>query len=219
MIKAIIFDMDGTILNTIEDITDSVNYALSLKKLPEKSVEDIKLAVGSGAYQLIERVVPANYDEKETKEVYNIYQEYYDQNSSNRTGPYDGILDLLKNLKEKGYKLSVVSNKHEYLVNELNIKMFKNYFDVSIGMVEGIPIKPKPDMLLKAIKLLEVSKDEVVFIGDSDVDILTARNAKITSIGVTWGFRDRQVLIDHQANYIIDSPKELYQIIEGINKL
>lgn len=219
MIKAIIFDMDGTILNTIDDITDSVNYALSMKNLPEKSVDDVKQAVGSGAFQLIEKVVPAHYDEEEKKEVYQIYQEHYDQNSSNRTGPYDGILDLLKTLKEQDYKLAVVSNKHEYLVHELNIKMFRNYFDVSIGMVEGIPIKPEPDMLLKAINLLNISKEEVIFVGDSDVDMLTARNAKITSIGVTWGFRDRQVLIDHQANYIIDEPTELYPIIEGINKL
>src|SRR5690606_23830852 len=123
MIKGIIFDMGGTILNTLEDIKISVNYALKLKNIPEKNDDEIKLAVGNGAFKLIERVTPKSYTLDEIKEVFSIYQAYYNENSSNHTGPYPGIIELLKTLKKQGMKLAVCSNKFEHLVEELNIKM------------------------------------------------------------------------------------------------
>lgn len=217
MIKAIIFDMDGTILNTIEDITDSINYAFKQKNYGLNTEHEVKMAVGSGAFQLVEMLAPKNLGKAEVRNLYNVFQDHYDKNKDNKTAPYKGILLLLKTLKKQGYKLAVVSNKYEFLVNELNIKLFNNSFDVSIGDTPNIPIKPAPDMLYKSLKLLNVERQEAVFIGDSDVDMLTATNANIISVGVTWGFRDKETLIKHKANYIIDKPEQLISIIERIN--
>jgi len=219
MIKALIFDMDGTILNTIDDITESINYAFLSKGYPKQTLYAVKMAVGSGAVQLIERLAPKHLNKEEVRSLYEAYQKHYDSNKDNLTGPYPGILDLLNHLKQMGYLLAVVSNKYEYLVQELNIKMFHHYFDVSIGDAPGIPIKPAPDMVYKALDILKVKKDEVLFIGDSDVDIITAQNAGLKSVGVTWGFRDQKILEDHHADYIIHEPNELLTILERNVKL
>jgi phosphoglycolate phosphatase len=219
MIKAIIFDMDGTILDTLTDIKLSVNHALSIKNYPLKSDEDIKKAVGNGAYKLIERVVPSGLLDHEIKEVFLLYQDYYDQNSNTHTKPYQDILRLLKTLKDYGFLLGVVSNKFEHLVAELNMKMFENLFDISIGEVKGIPIKPNPDMLYKALDILNLKNNEVLFVGDSEVDMDTAKNANIMSVGVTWGFRDTELLIKHHAKYIIKNPFDLIDVIEEVNTL
>lgn len=216
MIKGLLFDMDGTILNTIDDIKDSVNHAMKICNLPLKTLQEVKDGVGRGAINLIEDVVPKNTSKEDIKKVYKIYQDHYDKNSNQKTGPYPGILALLKNLKEMNYKLAVVSNKHKYLVEELNHNIFKDYFDFSMGEVKGIPIKPEPDMLYMALDHLGLKKSEVLFIGDSDVDMITANNADITSIGVTWGFRSKEVLIKHQASYIIDQPDQLLEIIKEV---
>jgi len=219
MIKGIIFDMDGTILNTLDDIKISVNFALKSKNLPEKSDDDIKLAVGNGAFKLIERVTPKSYTLDEIKEVFAIYQAHYDRNSSVHTGPYSGILDLLQSLKNNNMKLAVCSNKFEHLVEELNIKMFLNLFDASVGEAKGIPIKPAPDMVYKALDLLGLNKEEVLYVGDSEVDMETASNALVKSVGVTWGYRAESLLREHNADYIIHNPNQLLEIIEGENKL
>jgi len=218
MIKGIIFDMDGTILNTIDDITDSVNYALAVMEYPLQTVQQVKMAVGSGAIQLIERVLPAGETHETVMKVFKIYQAHYDKNNSNKTGPYDGIMLLLNQLRTNGFKLSVVSNKYDHLVKELNEKIFNRYFDVSIGEIKGIPIKPAPDMIHKALEILGLNKDEVLFVGDSEVDMLTATNAKLKSVGVTWGFRDQSVLEAHHADFIIHQPQELFDVIERMNK-
>lgn len=218
MIKALIFDMDGTVLNTIEDIKIAVNVALKQKGLEEKHVDDIKKAVGHGALRLIKNVCPSNFSDQEINDVFDIYQAYYQKHSSVFTAPYEGIIDLLKILKQKGYKLAVVSNKFESLVSGLNESYFENLFDITIGEVNGIPIKPAPDMLLKALKLLEVDRKEALFIGDSDVDMDTAYNAHMISVGVTWGFRDEVLLKKHHAHYIIHQPLELLDVINKENK-
>jgi phosphoglycolate phosphatase len=218
MIKGIIFDMDGTILNTLDDIRISVNHALKIKNLPEKNDDEIKLAVGNGAFKLIERVTPKSYTLEEVKEVFSIYQAHYDQNSSNHTGPYPGIIDLLKSLKKQKIKLAVCSNKFEHLVEELNVKMFLNLFDASVGEVKGIPIKPAPDMVYKALDILELKKEEVLYVGDSEVDMDTAFNAQIRSVGVTWGYRAESLLREHNADYIIEHPNKLLEIIKEENK-
>jgi phosphoglycolate phosphatase len=216
MIKAVLFDMDGTVLNTLEDIKNSVNFALNQFHLPLKSDQEIKLAVGNGAYTLIERVVPKTFHKDKIKEVFKVYQDYYDKHSNDHTGPYPGILELLKKLKEMHLKIGVVSNKFEYLVKELNISMFDQLFDVSIGEVKGIPIKPEPDMIYKALDILNISKNEAVFLGDTSTDIQTAKNAGLKSIGVLWGFRDEKELIDHGADYIISHPLDLLSIIKEV---
>jgi phosphoglycolate phosphatase len=216
MIKGIIFDMDGTILNTIDDIQASVNYAMRYFNLPEKTLQEVKDGVGRGAINLIEDIVPKGTSKADILKIYEIYQSYYDEHTNDLTGPYPGILDLLKTLKEQGYKLAVVSNKYRYLVEALNHDIFKDYFDISMGEMDGVPIKPAPDMIYIALKEMNLSKDEVIFIGDSDVDMMTATNANINSIGVTWGYRSKEVLIKHKANYIIDEPKDIIKIINEV---
>ncbi len=215
MIKAIIFDMDGTILNTIDDITVSINHAFIQLGYEKQTVDAVKMAVGSGAYTLIERLAPNHLTEQQIEELYETYQAHYDKNNNHHTGPYEGIMELLDTLKHQGYKLAVVSNKYEYLVQELNIKLFHQYFDASIGEAPGIPIKPAPDMVYKALKILNVNKEEALFVGDSDVDIITANNAGVKSVGVTWGFRDQKTLEAHHATYIIHRPKDLLNILKG----
>lgn len=217
MIKGIIFDMDGTILNTIDDVVASVNYAMQYFNLPEKTVQEVKDGIGRGAINLIEDVVPRGTSEADIYKIYEVYQTYYDQHTNDFTAPYEGILDLLKTLKNNGYKLAVVSNKYRYLVEALNHDIFKDYFDISMGEMDGVPIKPAPDMIHIALKEMNLLKDEVIFIGDSDVDMMTATNANIKSIGVTWGYRSKEVLIKHKADYIIDQPKDIIKIINEVN--
>lgn len=214
MIKAVIFDMDGTVLNTLDDIWVAVNHALTQQGLSLKTKDDIKQAVGNGARTLIERVSPSTYSSDEKNHLFHLYQSYYDAHSNIYTKPYDGIIDLLKLLKEKGYLLGVVSNKFEHLVKGLNQDVFMNLFDVSIGEVKGIPIKPAPDMVYKALNQLHIGPDEAIFVGDSEVDIDTAKNANVKSVGVTWGFRDEALLRKHQAHYIIQHPIELIHILQ-----
>lgn len=213
MIKAVIFDMDGTILDTLKDIQIAVNYACQIKSIEQKSLKQIRDGVGNGAYTLIKRVVPSGYTEEETKDFFKIYQAYYNQNHTANTGPYPGILELLEKLKNQKILLGVVSNKFEHLVDALNKEMFKGYFDVSIGETKGVPIKPAPDMLYRALDVLGVNKDEAVFVGDSDTDMITAKNAHVKSIGVTWGFRDKEILLKYEPSYIVDNTHELFDII------
>lgn len=217
MIKGIIFDMDGTILNTIDDVVASVNYAMRYFNLPEKTTQEVKDGIGRGAINLIEDVVPKETTQEDILKIYEVYQAYYDKHNNDLTAPYDGILDLLSTLKEHNYKLAVVSNKYRYLVEELNHDIFKDYFDISMGEMDGIPIKPAPDMIHIALKEMNLSKDEVIFIGDSDVDMMTANNAQIKSIGVTWGYRSKEVLKKHQASYIVDQPIDILSIINEVN--
>ncbi len=218
MIKAVIFDMDGTVLNTIDDIWMAVNHALKSKGLNEKSLDEVKKSVGNGAFKLIERIVPKAYTLDETKTLFHLYQDYYDHHSQVYTAPYNGILNLLKELKDKGIKLGVVSNKFEHLVSDLNRDIFMNMFDIAVGEVKGIPIKPAPDMIYKALDLLDIVKEEALFVGDSEVDMDTATNAYVTSVGVTWGFRSEDLLIEHNADYIIHEPSELWAVIDKENK-
>lgn len=217
MIKGIIFDMDGTILNTIDDIRNSVNYALKKFNMPIQSVQEIMDGVGGGAIHLIEDVVPRGTSRDEIDEVCKVYVEHYNKNSNIETGPYEGILPLLKTLKDQKFKLAVVSNKHDYLVKKLNEDTFEGYFDYSLGETKEVPIKPEPDMLYLALEKLDLKNHEVLFIGDSDVDMITATNASITSVGVTWGFRPKEVLIKYNAAFIIDHPNQLLDIIKEVN--
>ena len=218
MINTLIFDMDGTILNTIDDIQIAVNVALKEKNLPLKTIDEVKLAVGNGAKKLIDRITPHGTSHELKHEVFIIYQAYYDAHSQDFTGPYEGIIHLLTELKRQGYKLATVSNKYEHLVQELNQKVFYGLFDCAIGETHDIPIKPAPDMVYKALDHLDAKKEEALFIGDSDVDIDTAKNAGMKSVGVTWGFRTKEVLMKHQATYIINHPDELYAILEEENQ-
>ena len=216
MIRALIFDMDGTILNTIDDIHASVNYALGVYQLPLKTVLDVKKAVGNGAKNLIAGVIEEGYENPLFDEVYQTYQDYYDAHRMVKTAPYPDILTLLRQLKYDGYKLAVVSNKHDYLVKSLNDSLFEGLFEVAIGETKERPLKPAPDVIFDVIDMLKIQLNEALFIGDSDVDIITANNANMKSVSVTWRFRDKVELLQEGATCIIDQPMALLDVIKEI---
>jgi phosphoglycolate phosphatase len=209
MNKAIIFDMDGTILNTIDDIKNSINHALTLMHMPTHETEQVKMAVSSAARTFITRMVPKGTTDEDLEKTYHLFQDHYDQHNAILTRPYEGIVDLLKKLKDKGLKLAVVSNKYEYLVTDLNDRMFEGLFDAAIGVTPDLPIKPAPDMIYKVLGMLGMTQDDAIYIGDSDIDCKTAQNAGLQLIGVTWGFRPEQTLIDHGADEIVHTVDEL----------
>ena len=212
MINTVIFDLDGTLLNTLEDLKNSTNYALSQFGFPTHSTEDIRKFVGNGVKKLIERAVPKNCDTKITAKCLEIFKEHYSKNMYNNTKPYNSIIEILKELRNNGAKIAVVSNKFDSAVKKLCSIYFGNLIDVAIGQSENIPPKPLPNGVFKAIELLNTEKSSVIYIGDSEVDVATAKNVNIPCIGVTWGFRDEQDLAG--ANFIINKPSELIDIIK-----
>ncbi|MCF7933143.1 MAG: HAD family hydrolase [Acholeplasmataceae bacterium] len=214
MNKAIIFDMDGTILNTIDDIRNSINHALTLMHMPTHDTEQVKMAVSSAARTFITRMVPQGTSDDDMEKTYQLFQNHYDQNNVVLTRPYEGIVALLGRLKDKGLKLAVVSNKYEYLVTDLNNQMFEGLFDAAVGVTDDLPIKPAPDMVHKALQMLGIKTDDAVYIGDSDIDCTTAHNSGLRMIGVTWGFRPEQTLIDHGAHEIVHTVDELETILD-----
>lgn len=214
MKKYVIFDMDGTILNTLEDLTDSVNYCLMQFSLPVRTIDEIKSFVGDGIPKLIERAVPGGTAEAMTAEVYALMLKYYKTHCEIKTAPYEGIVELMAELKRAGLKLAVVTNKEESAALELASNMFGGYLDVVIGAKEGRRTKPHPDGVLDAMSILGAEdRSEVVFIGDSDVDIMTAKNAGLDCIGVLWGFRDRAVLEAVGADSFAQSPQDIFKAL------
>lgn len=216
MIKAVIFDLDGTLLDTILDLKESVNFALSCFGFPVLTVEQVNSFVGDGVSTLMERSMPYGILTPRFYECLEVFKEHYKNNMAVQTKPYPDIEKLLFTLKEKGIKTAVVSNKFDLAVKGLTEKYFKGMIDVSIGECEekGIKKKPSPDMVFEVLKELNLNKDEVLYVGDSDTDILTAKNSGIKCISVSWGFRTREFLKENGAETIIDSPMELIKIIE-----
>lgn len=212
-IKAIIFDMDGTILDTIDDIRNAVNYAMKVHNYELKTLDEAKKALGRGGHNLIKDLLPNDIDEKTFLEVFNTYQNYYEENSQVLTKPFPNIIKLLETLKAKGYLLFVVSNKFQNLVEDLNETHFNNVFTEAIGERSDLKIKPNPDMLIYVLNKYKLKNEEVLFIGDSEIDILTGKNANVAVCAVTWGFRDIDTLKALNPNYIIDDPLEILEII------
>ncbi len=208
-----IFDMDGTILDTLEDLTDSVNYALDHFGFPIHSKEEICSFVGNGIRKLIERAVPSETEPIFVEQVYEGFKKYYKEHCADKTKPYPGIIALLKELRQAGCKTAVVSNKADFAVQNLCEKYFYGLFDIAVGEQEGILKKPAPDSVEKVLKLLGVPKENAVYIGDSDVDIETARNAGMDEIIVGWGFRTCQFLKEKGAKQIVFTPEEIAQKI------
>lgn len=208
-----IFDLDGTLLDTLGDLRDSVNFALLKNGLPERTTEEIRSFVGNGIRLLIERSVPENTTIELTDKCFDDFKVHYKDNSANLTKAYDGINELLYELKNREIRLAVVSNKADFAVKTLVDKYFPDVFDSAIGEREGVRRKPEPDTVFAVINELGVNKNEVIYIGDSEVDIETAKNADIPCICVTWGFRDKDVLEKLCSEYIIDSPEKIFDII------
>lgn len=213
MYRAVIFDLDGTLLNTLEDLKDGVNYVLALRGYPERSLEEIRQFVGNGIGKLIERAVPDGVTEKEREEMLKEFRTYYTEHCRIKTAPYSGIMELLKSLKEHNVKMAIVSNKNDAAVKDLARYYFSEYITVAIGECEGVRKKPSPDSVFKAVNLLGAEKEQAVYVGDSDVDRATAANAGMACVSVTWGFREEELLKSLEPEYLIHKPEELIGIV------
>lgn len=211
MIKTVIFDLDGTLLNTLLDLKESTNYALRQFGYPERTLEEIRYFVGNGVRKLIERAVPENCENVE--ECLDVFKKHYEKNMYNNTVSYNCIETMLKTLKSEGIKLGVVSNKFDLAVKELCKKYYDGLVDIAIGQGGDVLPKPSPFGVYKAMKELGADKASTIYVGDSEVDVQTAQNANIPCIGVTWGFRGRAYL--DGADYIIDDPCEIINIVRG----
>lgn len=211
--EAVIFDLDGTLIDTLEDLKDSINFALKQHGMPERSLEEVRSFVGNGVKKLVFRSVPENTSDELRESCLKAFKAHYITNSMNKTRPYNGICELIKKLKEKGVKLAVVTNKTQDAADGIMNEFFKDDFEIIIGQIDGVAQKPQPDGVWYAIEKLGASKQNSVYIGDSEVDCLTAKNSGIPIIGVTWGFRGRKVLEENNADYIVDSPEEILNII------
>ncbi len=212
-ITTIIFDMDGTVLNTLDDLTESVNYVLDKFKMPKRSLEEYRQFFGNGIKFALKCAVPEGTPEEIIDEMLPHFREHYNAHCLDKTRPYDGIPELMRKLKEKGYKMAIVSNKIDSAVKELNERFFAEYVDVAIGEKAGIKRKPAPDTVIEALKELGSKKEEAVYIGDSEVDFKTAVNSEIPCISVLWGFRDKERLIKEGATIFADNPEEVFDII------
>lgn len=214
-INTIIFDLDGTLLNTLDDLCDSVNYALDKFGFPVRSIEEVRTFVGNGVKKLMERSVPLNTSNDTIDQCLTIFKEHYSNNMRIKTKPYEGIYETLNSLKEKGYKLAIVSNKYDKAVKELCKDYYSDFIQVAIGESNGVNKKPAPDSIYAAIEELNASPENAIYVGDSEVDVQTAHNTGIPCIGVTWGFRKREVLKAEGADLIIDDPYELVDYLEN----
>lgn len=213
MIDTVIFDMDGTLLDTLEDLADAVNEGLAVCGYPARTLEEIRRFVGNGVRQLMIEAVPEGTSEADMETCLAAFKEYYAKHWQDKTVPYKGILELLSELKKRGIKTAVISNKYDQAVLRLCKDYFPGSFDVARGEREGVPRKPAPDGIYAILEELRSEKKNAVYVGDSEVDMATAQNAGLTSVGVTWGFRDRQLLEEKRADYIIDQPEELLEIV------
>ncbi len=211
----VIFDLDGTILNTLPDLSAAVNHALLSHGLPSRTEDEVRTFIGNGILKLIRRAVPDGCSEEVTVSVFEAFKEFYRDNSCNLTRPYDGISELLSQLKSEGVKLAVVSNKAHFAAVDICEKYFPSVFDVVLGEREneGVPKKPAPDGVFDALKALMAEK--AVYVGDSDVDIETAKNSLLPCIAVTWGFREEELLISAGAEIFAHTAEELYNHITG----
>lgn len=209
----IIFDMDGTILNTLEDLKNSLNYVLQQAGYQTRTLEEVRTFVGNGIRKTIERALPSDIEEEKVDELFSLFMDYYAIHNTDNTKPYNGVIELLKELKHLGYKTAVVSNKQDSAVKSLCKKFFTGLFDVEIGEMENIAKKPEPDEVNEVLKILNIDRTKSIYIGDSEVDIQTAQNSKMKSIIVDWGFRDRKFLYEHGAEVIVSNPSEILDII------
>ena len=207
--KTYIFDLDGTLLDTLHDLWVSCNYALRENGMPERTLDEVRRFVGNGVKKLMERAIPQGLDNPKFDVTYETFRKHYLVHSLDTTKPYSGIPELLANLKKHGKRIAVVSNKFYAATQELCRHFFGDYVEVAIGERENIRKKPAPDTVDEAIRQLKVSREDAVYIGDSDVDVMTARNSNMPCISVLWGFRDRDFLMQHGATTFVAAPKEL----------
>ena len=209
--KTYIFDLDGTLLDTLGDLAAATNYALRTHGLPEHSVDDVRRFVGNGVRKLMERAIPDGTDNPRFDETFATFRQYNMAHSLDTTRPYQGIPETLEALKARGCRLAVVSNKMLAATQSLCRHFFPDTIEVAIGEDEaaGIRKKPAPDTVMAALKALGLGKEQAVYVGDSDVDIQTAHNSGLPCISVLWGFRSRDFLLQNGAETFISTPEEL----------
>lgn len=204
-----IFDLDGTLLSTLEDLAASCNYALKQNGLPEHSIDDVRRFVGNGVKKLMERAIPNGFENPLFAKTYADFRQHYMEHNLDTTQPYPGVMEMLTELKRRGKKIAVVSNKFYAATQALCHHFFGDLVEVAIGEREDIRKKPAPDTVNEALRQLNADRGRAVYIGDSDVDVMTARNSGMPCISVLWGFRDYDFLVEHDASIFITSPLQL----------
>ena len=208
-----IFDLDGTLTDTLEDLKNSVNYAMRAIGCPERTADEVRRFVGNGVYKLIERSIDKKASEADFQKALDAFKEHYMLHLNDNTAPYSGISELLEQLNAMNVKCAVVSNKDDDAVKSIVKGFFGNLISFSQGRKDSVPPKPSPQAVFEIMKKLGSEKEKTVYVGDSDVDVETAHNAGLKCIGVTWGFRDRELLIKSGADYMADCPREISDII------
>ena len=211
--KLAIFDMDGTILDTLQDLANGVNHALKSLGMPERTVEYVRSIVGNGILTTLTLCAPQDMTADELERLHEVFKPYYELHRTDNTGPYAGIAELLKKLRGDGIKTAVISNKSDDSVKALCVEYFDGLLDLPRGLKDGVAKKPAPDSVNAVISEMGVKKEDVVYIGDSEVDVMTAKNAGIDGIFVTWGFRSREQLKENGAVVIADNTEEVYRLI------
>lgn len=214
MYKAIIFDLDGTLLNTLDDLAASVNFALMECGYPQRTTEEVRRFIGNGVIKLMTRATPDDISKDEFETCFQAFRSHYLEHMTDTTRPYDGITELLEKLEEKGIKTAVVSNKLHSGVVGLCDDFFGGRLTCAFGVEKEEERKPSPLNVFKAFKELNVEAEEAIYVGDSEVDVQTAINSGLDCIGVTWGFRDRDELLESGARFIVDKPEEILMIVK-----
>ncbi|MBR5437925.1 MAG: HAD family hydrolase [Clostridia bacterium] len=212
MYKSVIFDLDGTLLDTLDDLMNAVNFALREFSFPERSREEIRSFIGNGVIKLMERSTPDGTDDITQEKCLNVFRKYYLEHMADNTAPYEGIIPLLEKLKELDIKTAVVSNKLHSAVAGLCEDYFPS-LDIALGVSEEKERKPAPLNVYRAMEMMNSDTSNTIYVGDSDVDVQTAHNASLKCIGVTWGFRDRKDLLAHSCDFIADTTDEVLKLI------
>ncbi len=213
MYKLAIFDLDGTLLDTLGDLHTSVNFALREFGFPERTIDEVRRFIGNGVVKLMERSTPDGTDEITQKACLDVFRKHYLEHMSDTTAPYANVVDLLTKLREKGLKIAVVSNKLHTAVEELCESYFTGLIDKAVGVSVEAERKPSPVNVLKTAEYFGTEIKDCIYIGDSEVDVQTAHNAKVQCVGVTWGFRDRDCLLENGSDFIADTADEVYNLI------
>ncbi|MGN0034069.1 MAG: HAD family hydrolase [Candidatus Limimorpha sp.] len=209
MKKLVVFDLDGTLLYSLEDLHNSLNFALSRYGYATRTLQQVNAAVGNGVGMLVRRSLPDTVSAAEFENCYNVFKEHYAAHCCEKTRPYDGVIDVLKTLRDKGIKVGVLSNKFHSAAVEVVEHYFHGLYDIVLGESDRIARKPNPDGVLAMLREMNVDKADAILFGDSDVDLVTAGNAGVDGVAVLWGFRDRQFLVSAGAKYMIEKPSEV----------
>lgn len=212
MYKTVIFDLDGTLLNTLTDLASAVNFALKSFGFPSRTVEEVRSFIGNGVKKLMERSTPDGTSEKVNAECLDCFRGYYLQHMADTTAPYEGMAQLIEALKSKGIKTAVVSNKLHSAVTELCEDYFKG-IDEAVGVSEESERKPNPVNVFRVMEHMALSQGECIYVGDSEVDVMTAHNAGLKCIGVTWGFRDEAELKKAGADFIAHTANDVLKLV------